>query len=73
MALTKCNHQVANLPCLDSDTGIDNLLTSDESRGICHHCHLFQKSIRNTGSKKLPELSGNAGKGGFPFMGSLEQ
>lgn len=71
MALTKCYHQMANLPCLASGTGIRIPLIDNESREGCHRCRLFQKSITNTESKKLSILSGNAGKGGSPVQGVL--
>jgi hypothetical protein len=71
MALTKSNHQMANLPCLASGTGIRISLIDNESRGICQRCHLFQKSMTNTGSKSLFKLSGNAGNSGLPVQGVL--
>jgi len=71
MALTKCYHQMANLPCLASGTGIRISLIGNESRRICHCCHLFQKNNTNTRSKKLFKLSGNAGNDGSPVQGVL--
>lgn len=62
---------MANLPGLAGGTGIDNPLIEDESRGIYHHCHLFQKNIWDIGSKELFKLSGNTGKGGSPVQGVL--
>jgi hypothetical protein len=71
MALTKCNHQMANLPCLASGTGIRISLIDNETRGICHRYHLFQKSVTNIELKSLFKLSGNAGNSGLPVQGVL--
>lgn len=71
MGLTTCTHQMANLPGLAGGTGISISLIQNESRDGCHLCHLFQKSITNTESKKLSKLSGNPGNDGSPVQGVL--
>ena len=71
MALTQCNHQMANLPCLSSGTGNGTSMINNEPRENCHRCHLFQKSIMNTELKKFFKLSGSAGNSASPVHGVL--